>query len=99
MMVNHRNFYMEPSIASILPDLAIGVVSVLGLVYVVIKFLAALDTRAEQHSEAMQEREQALRDVEASVRESLYKHITESTVALQENTKMLGRVMNHFDTK
>ena len=89
---------MEPSLLSILPNLSIGVISILGLIYVVLKFLEALDKRAEQHSIAMQEREQALRGVEKDVRESLYRHISESTFALQENTKVLARVINHLDT-
>lgn len=90
---------METSLLSILPNLSIGVISILGLIYVVLKFLDALDKRAEQHSEAMQEREEALRIVEKDVRDSLYKHLSESTVALQENTKVLARVMNHLDNK
>lgn len=89
---------MEPSLISILPNLSIGVISIIGLIYVVIKFLEALDERATQHAEAMQEREQALRDVESTVRESLYKHITESTIALQQNTQVLARVMNRLDS-
>lgn len=90
---------METSLLSILPNLSIGVISILGLIYVVLKFLEALDKRAEQHSIAMQEREKALRGVEKDVRESLYKHLSESTMALQENTKVLARVMNHLDNK
>lgn len=89
---------METSLLAILPNLSIGVISILGLIYVVLKFLDALDKRAEQHSVAMQEREQALRGVEKDVRESLYRHISESTFALQENTKVLARVINHLDT-
>ena len=88
---------MDTSLLSILPNLSIGVISILGLIYVVLKFLDALDKRAVQHSVAMQEREEALRAVEKDVRESLYKHLSESTMALQENTKVLARVMNHLD--
>lgn len=88
---------METSLLSILPNLSIGVISILGLIYVVLKFLDALDKRSEQHSIAMQEREEALRMVEKDVRDSLYKHLSESTMALQENTKVLARVMNHLD--
>lgn len=90
---------MEPSLLAILPNLSIGVISILGLIYVVIKFLEALDARTIQHAEAMKERELALRGVEKDVRESLYTHLSESTLALQENTKVLARVMNHLDNK
>lgn len=88
---------MESSLLSILPNLSSGVISILGLIYTVIKFLDALDTRTIQHAEAMKERELALRQVEKDVRDSLYKHLSESTLALQENTKVLARVMNHLD--
>jgi len=89
---------MDASLLSILPNLSIGVISILGLIYVVIKFLDALDKRTIQHAEAMKEREQALRQVEKDVRESLYKHLSESTVALVENTKVLSRVISHLDS-
>lgn len=89
---------MEPSLISILPNLSIGVISILGLIYTVLKFLDALDKRTIQHSEAMKERELALRQVEKDVRDSLYRHISDSTFALQENTKVLARVINHLDT-
>lgn len=88
---------METSLISVLPNLSIGVISILGLIYVVLKFLDALDKRATQHGEAMKEREQALRDVEKDVRESLYQHLSESTFALQENTKVLARVTSHLE--
>lgn len=89
---------MESSLLTVLPNLSIGVISILGLIYVVIKFLEALDTRTVQHAEAMKEREFALRQVEKDVRDSLYKHLSESTSALQENTKVLARVISHLDS-
>ena len=82
---------------SILPNLSIGVVSILGLIYVTLKFLKTLDSRADKHERSMQEREEALRRVEADVRESLYTHLSESTGALRENTKILSRVITHLD--
>ncbi len=88
----------ETTFASILPNLSIGVVSILGLIYVVVIFQRTLDRRDERHQEAMKEREQALREVEKDVRNSLYAHLSESTMALQENTKVLSRVINHLDS-
>lgn len=89
---------MEPnSFISILPNLSIGVVSILGLIYVVLKFLAALDSRAEKHENAMMERETALRQVERDVRNSLYTQLSENTAAMQENTKVLSRVVQKLD--
>jgi hypothetical protein len=90
---------METSLLTMLPDLSLNVVSIVGLIYVVMKFLDALDRRTIQHAEAMKERELALRQVEKDVRDSLYRHISESTFALQENTKVLSRVISHLDTK
>ena len=88
---------MEPSLLNVLPNLSIGVVSVLALVYVVIKFLDAIDERATRHEKAMQEREHAIRQVESDVRSNLYTHLSQATHALQENTRVLERVMNHLD--
>jgi hypothetical protein len=90
---------METSLLTMLPDLSLNVVSIVGLIYVVMKFLDALDRRTIQHAEAMKEREMALRQVEKDVRDSLYRHISESTFALQENTKVLSRVISHLDSK
>lgn len=99
---------MEQSWLTILPNLSIGVVAVLALVYVVIKFLNAQEearkeffkTQGEmrkQHEEAMIHRENALRSVESEVRQTLSTHLTESTHAVRENTRVLERVMNHLD--
>jgi len=86
-----------PEILSILPNLSIGVVSILGLVYVVLKFLKALDDRADKHEKAMLTREQSLRDVETDVRKFLTEQLSQNTMALQENTKLMARVMRRLD--
>lgn len=88
----------ESTIIEMLPNLSIGVVSVLGLIYVSRVYLQAIDRRDERHASAMKEREQALRDVEKDVRSNLYAHLSESTAALQENTKVLSRVISHLDS-
>ncbi len=88
-----------PSILSILPNLSIGVVSIVGLVYVVLKFLEALDKRAVAHEAAMTERENVLRNVEQDVREKLVAVIAESTVVIRENVKVMERVVNVIDKK
>jgi hypothetical protein len=82
---------------SVLPNLSIGVVSILGLVYVVLKFLKALDDRADKHEKAMQVREQSLREVETSVRRFLTDQLSQNTIALQENTTVMARVLRHLD--
>ena len=85
------------SLLSILPNLSIGVVAVSGLVYVVIQFLHALDKRAERHEAAMAEREKALRDVEHHVRNMLANSLTQASVALEQNTRILNRIINKLD--
>lgn len=89
---------MESSLLTILPNLSIGVVSILGLVYTTLRFVKALDERSDKHEKAMKEREEALREVESSVRNNLLQHLTAATIALQDNAKVLGRVVRHLDT-
>lgn len=88
---------MSPDFLSILPNLSIGVVSIAGLVYVVLQFLKALDNRADKHEKAMAERETSLRAVETDVRRFLTDQLSQNTIALQENTKVMGRVVRHLD--
>lgn len=88
---------MEASLISVLPNLSIGVVAVLSLVYVVRVFLNAMDERTIRHELAMKEREGAHRDLETQVRETLSTHLTESTHTVKENTKILERVVKHFE--
>jgi hypothetical protein len=85
------------SLLSVLPNLSIGVVAVGGLVYVVIQFLKALDKREEQHDINMKEQQTALRDVEAHVRNTLANALTQSTIALENNSKVLSRVVRILD--
>ena len=85
------------SLLSILPNLSIGVVAVGGLVYVVVQFLHALDKRAERHELAMTEREKALRDVEHHVRNMLANSLTQSSIALEQNTRILNRIISKLD--
>ncbi len=88
---------MSPELLSILPNLSIGVVSIAGLVYVMLQFLKALDNRADKHEKAMSEREASLWAVETDVRRFLTDQLFQNTIALQENTKVMGRVVRHLD--
>lgn len=82
---------------TILPNLSIGVVSICALVIITIRFLNALDSRADKHEKAMQEREISMRNLEATVRVTLTDHLTQASIALSENTKVLARVISHLD--
>jgi hypothetical protein len=84
---------MEQSILTLLPNLSIGVISVLSLVYVTLQFLRNLDDRTIRHEKAMTEREQALRNVECEVRKILLESNQKMTIALNDNTKALERVL------
>lgn len=85
------------ALLSVLPNLSIGVVSILGLIYVTLKFLATLDIRAERHEKAMTERETAMRMLESDVRKSLSLQLMQNTNAFQENSKVLERIIRHLD--
>jgi hypothetical protein len=85
------------SLWSIIPNVSVGVASICGLVYVVLKFLETLDRRAEKYESTMDERERAIRDVEAHVRNTLASALTQSTIALEQNSKVLGRVVRILD--
>lgn len=100
---------MDAGFLSILPNLSIGVVSVLTLGYLSLRhaetqkksqeaFLVTLDTRADKHEVAMKERETAMRGLEASVRTSMADQLTKNTIALTDVAKVLGRVVRHFDS-
>lgn len=93
---------------SILPNLSIGVVSICGLVYVVLKFLEKMDalltqylsatsSASERHEKAMSERENQLRNVETHVRETLTTALTQNTIALTDAARVLGRVAQRLD--
>ena len=88
---------MSSDLLTILPNLSIGVVSIIGLIYVVTQFLKALDERADKHEAAMARREEAIRNIETSVRASLTEQITKNTVILMDVAKVLGRVVRHLD--
>lgn len=78
-------------------QLSIGVVAVLGLVYVSIKHNTALDKQREDFLTALKEQNTAFRELEASVRANLTEQLTKNTVALSDVAKVLGRVVNHLD--
>ena len=74
------------SLISTLPNLSIGVVSILALLYVIKKFMTELDKR-----------EKSMRELENEFREHLVQHINSSSVALRENTKVLERVLHKLN--
>jgi hypothetical protein len=83
--------------ATVLPNLSIGVVSVLALGYITLQFLVTLDKRAKAHEEAMTERETALRAVEKEIRTELVGALKESNLVIAENSKVMQRLVHHMD--
>lgn len=88
---------MEASLVSALPNLGVGVVAVLSISYIVNKFLVAMDERTVRHEEAMTEREKYLRAVEADIRTTLSANLSNSTRVIEENTRVLVRVIDHLE--
>lgn len=90
---------MEQTLVEILPNLSVGVVSVVALVYVTVKFLEQLDIRSKLHNEVMSERERALREVEREVRTTVLEQISLNTQAMNDTAKVLDRVAALLDKK
>ena len=99
---------MDPSFLSILPNLSIGVISVLSLAYISLKhaeaqktnqdvFIKTLDSRADKYERSLQDRETAMRSLEVSVRNSMTEQLTKNTVELINVAKILARVGRHLD--
>lgn len=87
----------EQAILSVLPNLSIGVVAVVTLYLISIKFLEELRKRSESHERAMKEREDALRAVEREMRKELSNISSQSIAVIRDNTRVLERVINHLD--
>lgn len=64
---------MESSVTSILPNLGVGVVAILSLVYVTREFLKEL-----------KERETAMRILEGQIRTTIMDQLAENTVTMRE---------------
>lgn len=90
---------MSPELLSTIPNLSIGVISVLSLVYVTLTFVKHLDTRTERHEVAMKEREGALRAVESEVRNNILTQLSQNSQVMAETSKTMERVMIHLDRK
>lgn len=88
---------MSTELLTILPNLSIGVISILGLIFVVVKFLEALDKRTEQHAEAMKEREGALRSVEKEVRNNILSQLSKNTEIMNDTSKVMERAIMILD--
>jgi hypothetical protein len=89
---------MESSILTILPNLSIGVISVLSLVYITLKFITHLDERTVRHEKAMLEREIQIRSIEKEVRTTVLAQLSQNTEAMNDTARVMERVMNRLDS-
>jgi len=90
---------MESTLLSGITQLSIGVISVLALVYVCIKFLEHLDKRTEKHETAMMERENQIRLVEKEVRTKVLDQLQQNSMVMADTVKSHERLMIHLDKK
>ena len=88
---------MESSFLSILPNLSIGVIAILGLLFVVMKFLDTLEQRNIEYTKALKESEEALRRVEKEVRTNVLNQLAKNTEIMNDVSKTLERVTYHLD--
>lgn len=82
---------MEPTgtFLSVLPNLGIGVVSVLGLIFVVRLFVRHLETLNAQQNEQIEKRDTVLRELEREIRMNVLKQ-------LAENSSTMAQVIEHL---
>lgn len=76
------------TLLNILPNLSIGVVCVLSLVYITLKFLQELKRGREAQSAVEKEMRIVLTDI-----------VSKSTAALDNNSRVLGRVITMLDNR
>jgi len=82
---------MESELIKLLPNLSIGVISILALLYVTVSFLRHLKIMTEQDREERQKNQIAFRELEAEVRNKIM-------TQLNENTRTFEKVLIHFNT-
>lgn len=79
---------MDESLLSVLPNLSIGVISIIALVYVTRQFILQLQSLSVKHMEEIKEREIALRTVEKEVRTTILTALNESTAVMKTITHL-----------
>jgi len=80
---------MDQSILTILPNLSIGVISILALVWVTRSFLVHLKDEREQERIERKEDQRAFRELEKEVRDKIMSQ-------LGENTRAFDKVFTHI---
>ncbi|KKM81322.1 hypothetical protein LCGC14_1331060 [marine sediment metagenome] len=75
---------------TILPNLSIGVIAILALVYLSKKFLDRLESKDKEFTKELGNREDAFRALEKEVRTTVMQQ-------LADNTHAFKKVINHID--
>lgn len=100
------------TLLQVLPNLSIGVVSILTLgvaLYFFVKYLEKRDAREDelhkQHSRELEKREQALRAIETEFRNTVVSQLAKNTEAMGQSsatilsaTKMMDRLVGHLES-
>lgn len=76
------------ALLTVLPNLSIGVVCVLGMLYITLKFLQELRRSRDSQSAVEKEMRGVLTDI-----------VSKSTAALDNNSRVLGRVITMLDNR
>lgn len=81
---------VESSLLTILPNLSIGVISIIGLVYIVVQYNRTSKESLKAFIGELDKRELNMRSVEKEFRAHMTQHINSSTQALIESTKVIS---------
>jgi hypothetical protein len=82
---------VEPSVLTFLPEVTVGVATVIALVYITRSFLIHLKDERETHYERIDKRDDQFRKLEAEVRNNIMGQ-------LNENTEAFRKVINHINS-
>ena len=83
---------MESTLLSQLPNLGVGVASIVGLIIIVTRFINHLENRGAQHERAMKEREDAFRSLESEIRNNILSQLNESAQIMRRVADLLNKI-------
>ncbi len=96
---------MEPSFLQILPQLGVGSLTIIALVWVTSAFLKEISKkdqlnvkREEIHLLSLHERDIAFRELEKEVRTKILDQLNQNSVVMGQSTSIMSRVLDRLDT-
>jgi hypothetical protein len=87
---------MTDFLISALPNLGVGVVAVIGIVYVSVSHNDALNKQQTAFLAALKEENKSFRELETSVRQQLADQLTKNTVALTDVARVLAKAVRQL---